>query len=361
MRRGRSLRRRVVLLVGLTIGCASAPRVEAAKGDYETCADPRWPSIASGERSPRSPGVRAELRDLLTVCREFVPGHLLLIESSLGTDGEIEAATSEFYRAFVWPSGSAVRDLVTAKLARNDKDRLAALEAAIEKEPSFHFAWRELGELWGRNARQLKQIEAFERAVRSRPNDGLSNLGFARALRAAGRAEEAAPRFQEAIANLAANDPSRPAAEREYVALLLYELRQHGRAGELLDAMLTKSPDEISLWMDRAAADWLAGDRDRAAARYRQVLQRDPREVRAALNIGNLYFQRPERSEEEKRRDWPRARQAYRWFLEHAGEATVDGYDLIDQFLSVPCRLGVIDAALGALPRSAEPARLSDF
>ncbi|MFO1051314.1 MAG: tetratricopeptide repeat protein [Planctomycetota bacterium] len=355
----------VFVALGALVGCANVQSVQPMATDYETCASPSWvaaqAALAKGDRV----GARSLLLETLRACPDFVPAHLALIESARDGDGTVEKEVQQFYRDFPWRSATPVADLVRARLSRNDKERVESLEAALAKDPSFYFASLDLGAVWSANDRISKALASYESAVQAKPASWRANLGLARVLHQIGRSEDAAPSFARALNAMPVDAVERAAAAREFVALQLYELRDPKPAVVWIDELQKAAPQDVSLLMDRAAAHWLSRDRDQAAAVYRRVLEIEPSEFRAALCLGNLFFDRPNRSAEEKRRDWPRARLAYLYFLDHVdradGPALGDGYDLLDRYVAVPCRLKMIDEAVGTRPADAPRPRLGDF
>ena len=355
------MRTAAATLLGLALlgGCTAVERVDLVSTDYEACADPAADRLRDALRKGDRAAVRTAATAAVRACPNFVPAHLALIDNARGEDGKVDREIERFYAEFPWPERSAVAELVRSRLATNDRDRVAALEAALDRDRSFYFAYLDLAAVWSQNDRLAKVLESYEKAVQAKPDSWRGNLGLARILHQIGRGEDAAPRYERALELLSPDTVERGAAIREYVRLMLYELRRPSQTLPLLEELLATAPDDVALLMDRAAAAWILGERDRAAATYRRVLELDPGEFRAALSIGNLFFQRPDCTAEVQRRDWPRARLAYRYFLDHAEDG--DPYDLMDKFVTVPCRLQIIDAALGMLPAAAPRPRVGDF
>lgn len=335
------------LLSGLW-ACAAVEQLAPIADGYDQCGDRgRWEAELLQRRAEESQA-RAFLIETIGRCPDFVPAHLALTELGRAEDGTPNPAVVEFYAGWKGRPGSPLPEFVRARLARNDRDRLEALESAIARDASFYYAYLDLAEVWERSDRIAKVVDAYDKASRAKPDSWRAQLGLARALAQIGRAEDAAGAYAKALEGMPSAEPGFATAAREYAAMLVYELRRPAAAALWLDRLLANRPDEIGLLMDRAAAYWLAGERDRAVSLYRRVLELEPKEARAALNIGNLFFERPERSLEEKRRDWPSARRAYRYFLAHAEDG--DDYDVTDRVVTVPLRLRLIDEALGALP-----------
>src|SRR5262249_26366958 len=130
-------------------------------------------------------------------------------------------------------------------------------------------------------------------------------------------------------------------------------------AEQIVQKMLEDDPDDMDALMNRAALDWRAGRADLAVAHYHRVLELDPTQARAVLDLGNLYFETAmaEPSDDKKREPWSRARDAYLYFL--GMRRTDDRYDVWDYYLTVPLRLRQIDSVLG--PRAGLPPALDAF
>ncbi|MBI5850705.1 MAG: tetratricopeptide repeat protein [Planctomycetes bacterium] len=338
--------------------CAAVEQLAPSADEYETC-DGRsgWEEEFAARRGDPS-GLREYLIATIRRCPDLMPAHLELL-AMVGADGAHDPAVLDFYATWSGRLGSPVPNFVKARMARNDRDRLEALEAALALDPSFYFAYLDLAEVWARSDRFAKVVDAYEKASRAKPGSWRAQLGLARSLHQIGRTEDAAAAFAIAMPVIPDDAPELHDASREYAAMLVYELERPDAAIVWLDRLLARAPDDVGLIMDRAAACWRSGERDRAVALYRRVLELDPQEVRAALNIGNLYFGRPGRAESEKRRDWPAARVAYRYFLAHATDG--DAFDVTDRTVSVPLRLRLIDELLGALPAGTPTPRVGDL
>ena len=70
--------------------------------------------------------------------------------------------------------------------------------------------------------------------------------------------------------------------------------------------------------------------------------------ARAALNIGLLYYEVAPRNDAERQLYWPKARAAFRLFLERVQPA--DGHEQFERTLGVPFRLERIAELLGPAP-----------
>ena len=110
--------------------------------------------------------------------------------------------------------------------------------------------------------------------------------------------------------------------------------------------------------MDQAAGAWLLGQVRQSIDLYHRVLELDPSRARAVLNLGNLYYDVLGGGTEEGRREfWPKARSAYRYYLQMNQAEGL--YDLFDQKFAVPYRLKEIAVLLGP-PGERQPT-MADF
>jgi tetratricopeptide (TPR) repeat protein len=199
----------------------------------------------------------------------------------------------------------------------------------------------------------LQAVDMFARAIVNDPTLHEARLERAQVLQELDREEEAAADFHAYLRGV----PGDAAAKRAYLTLLLYRLGRVSEALELLDELEKEHPDSLSLRMDRAAAQWLAGKPREAVASYLRVLEEDPRCARAALNIGYLYFEVLPSDEVSRRRFWPRARAAFRLFLDCTEPA--DGHEQFEETLGVPYRLATIEELLG--PAAKQEVKLEDL
>ncbi len=236
-----------------------------------------------------------------------------------------------------------------------DERRQALFEESLKRDPSFYYANLGLARMWHGLGRTQNELSVLEKAIQAKPASPDANLALARVLAELGRGEEAAPHFR----NYLEQRPGDREATRQFVRLLVYTLRRPGEAEPWVERLLADDAEDVPARMDAAAIAWLRGDRDRAAALYRQVIALDPGVARAVLNLGNLYYASPERPDDEKRRDWPHARDAYRVYLAIAKPEEL--YDMLDVYTAVPYRLARIDEFLGPLPDDVPSPTLEDL
>ena len=361
----------------LLASCANVDVPPIAGDRYDRCDDPSFEQATRALAAGDLEAALAALQRAVSACPNHVPAHQLWIRLARDQGGAAEAAMRNHYASWPDRGDSPVVPYVQSLLAYRrveggspqdvDSLRVAQLEEAIARDRSFHHAYLDLAEIWGRNDRIAKQLDYLEKAVQAKPDAPLANLALARVLVSLGRGEEAVPRYERYLrAERPGWKAARPGVDadvepaRELVRLLLYGLERVDEAEPWLAWLATRTQDETATWMDQAAFAWLKGDRDGAAAFYRRVLAAEPSNARAALNLGNLWLVDSERPDDATRdEDWRRARQAYRYFLALAQHADV--HVLQDLYVSVPFRLGVIARELGPLPADAAPARLGEF
>ncbi|MBK8976431.1 MAG: tetratricopeptide repeat protein [Planctomycetes bacterium] len=345
----------LLLVTSALCGCADQPIPVAAARDYAACDAVDWPQLRAQVRGPDAAAAFPRLLELVRRCPEFVPGHDLLQDLGRRLGGEAESAMRAYYAKRDDDGKSPVTPYVRARLEPSPARRRDLLEEALRREPGAWFASRELGELWQQSGNLEAAFESYERAVRLRADDARANLGLSRVLSALGRGDAAERYF---AAYLAA-EPDDEAVTVELVRLQIYSLGKAAEAEPRLQWLLHRRPDDVSLWMDEAAIAWQRGQQSVAAGHYRRVLRADPDNVRAALNLGNLYYGSQERPDAEKLRDWPKARQAYRYLLS-IDPGSASGADAFERAVSVPARLRQIEAVIGA-PADPRPPSVSDL
>ena len=142
--------------------------------------------------------------------------------------------------------------------------------------------------------------------------------------------------------------PSDRSTVREYVHLLLYALNKPDEARPWVDRLLKDDPEDEAARMDLAATLWRSSHFDEALQAYVDVLTRRPDNARAVLNIAYMHYDALAYSDDDKRAHWPKARQAFRLFLQLVRPE--DGYDYFEKVLAVPYRLKEIEAFLGPAP-----------
>jgi tetratricopeptide (TPR) repeat protein len=334
--------------------CATGPRRADDAVDpavYHTCQDPAgaaaWErargALARGDDAAALPDLQATVR----ACPLLVRAHLAFQDAALRTGGAVEQQMIDYYTALAGPS--PVPAYCRARLADTAYAQNNALQAILAEDPSFAWAHLSRARVTRNQGRLLPAIDMFAAAIVNDPELHEARHERAQVLAELGRDQEAAVDYRACLEHR----PDDVGAMREYVALLIYRLGRASEADELLARLERLLPDDVGVRMDRAAALWRA-DRPRAAVdAYLAILAGDPRAVRAALNVGLLYYEVVPRTDAERARFWPRARAAFRWFLEGGDDEAADGHEQFERTLGVPYRLARIAELLGPEPGGA--------
>jgi len=343
----RTARRTLAGAALVLAGCVSpgGPILPTASGRYETATDPAF--LDAVERARVLLDRRDEraalpcLQEALAAAPDHVPTHILYQDTALKLGGDDEAAMRAWYAALPDRPGSPVPLYCRARLAADDHTRLALLEEALARDPSFYFAHLAVARIQRALGRLDAAQEALERALVAQPHHLESNLEMAQVLIDRGRYAQAEPYF----ANYVAARPDDRLAAKAYAQLLLYRLHRVRQAQPVLERLRSENPEDPDVLMDLAAVAW---EQDRfadAIAAYHEVLRLDATATRAALNLGNLHFERGQRNADERPAAWSMARKAYRFYLSAARGAGL--HDHLDALFAVPYRLELIAAEIG--------------
>jgi tetratricopeptide (TPR) repeat protein len=347
------------LVAILCAGCESGPRPIAGAVDprrYTTCQDAEgriaWENavVALGRGDPAA--ALPLLQVALARCPDLVRAHRAYQDAARQLGGDAERAMLDYYRSLP-DRDSPVPAYAKARLGTTSYSKATELRAILARDGSFAWAHWSLGRLDRRQGQLLQAIDSFEAAFVHDPTLLEARLERAEVLVELGRFEEAAVDYQSYLRG----HPEDEAAARAYLALLLYRLGRVTEAEPWLQRLIANHPDDLSLRMDRAASQWRGGDPHGALATYVSVVAAKPDAARALLNIGLLYYEVLPSDEADRRRLWPKARAAFRWFL--AVTAPLDGHEHFEQQLAVPYRLKLIDALLG--PAEDRPPTIEDL
>ncbi len=277
-------------------------------------------------------------------------------------------AMRSYYAGRVDDSNSPLTPFLQARLKRLDRDWEGArllLEEALRRAPGYFGAQYELGLLWRGVENYVKSAEWLRQAVGSAPRRACALLALAQVTGELGRWAESARSYQRYLDIV----PTDLVAKRAYLTLLLYQV--DGKL-DRVEALVTElwrpfakggehaaTPD-LDLQMDLAAVHWKRGRTKQAIAEYRAVIRRDPQRARAALNLGNLFYDQGQgRAKDDKKRRYElgQARKAFRYFRGLGKSA--DAFDWFDLELAVRVRLESIEKELGKA--SAKPVTWQDL
>ncbi len=206
---------------------------------------------------------------------------------ALRESGDARAAVA-IYRATVarWPGDAALfHDLaVAARDAGDPKEALRAEQAALALDGGSAMALNGLGLLHADAGRPADAATAFERASAADPANPSywTNLGNAR--RELGNLEAADAAYRKALEIDAAH-----ADALNGLGVTLVQRKRAAEAVPLFTRALAGAPDFHEARLNLGIACQESGDRDRAAAIYRELLARAPasavRERRAAADL----------------------------------------------------------------------------
>jgi tetratricopeptide (TPR) repeat protein len=179
------------------------------------------------------------------------------------------------------PNAMAAKSLAAIYLSANETERgRRLLEAAAKLVPDDYRAWYALGEaVYLRTRKYDKAIEAFQEALRRRPDHLESRVGLIEALVKSHRPEEAEPLLEPVLRAR----PYDPRVLRLAVALCM----ETGRAAEgarYLNEILALDPHDREALVLRARASFRAGQPRRALADAQEAVVKEPNDL-AALNL----------------------------------------------------------------------------
>lgn len=346
-------------LCALAACTATGPRRSLDAVDptiYAACQDPEAAAAWARARAAIERGDDAaalpDLRTTIGGCPDLVRAHIAYQDVARRLGGAARQAMVDHYLKL--PDGATpVVAYCKARLAETSYAQDNALAAILARDPSFAWAYLSRARVTRRQGRMLPALDMYASAVVHDPQLHEARRERAQVLAELGREEEAAVDYEAYLAHR--NDDIE--AVREYVTLLLYRLGRVDEAMPLLETLASRFPDDLTVRMDRAAALWRARRARESVEVYLGILRDSPTTTRAALNIGLLYFEVVPQNDAERRRYWPAARAAFRWFLD-GGEAA-DGHEQFERTLGVPFRMERIAELLGPEPLHA--VRLTDL
>ncbi|MEO6593206.1 MAG: hypothetical protein ABIP94_00465 [Planctomycetota bacterium] len=328
---------------------------------YAVCQDPEgsaaWARAQKALAAHDDVGALPELRSCAERCPDLVRAHLAYQDAARRLGGEAQRAMQDFYLQ-ASERKSPLPAYLKARLADTSYTQSNALDAILARDPSFAWAHLSRARVNRRQGRLLQAVDMFAAAI---VNDGTlheARLERAQVLAELGRDDEAALDYRAYLKALPADE----AAARAYLTLLLYRLNRIDEAFALLTQLEGQGDRSLSLRMDRAALLWRARRPREAVDAYLGILAQAPDMARAALNIGLLYYEVLPQNDAERRLMWPKARAAFRWFLQKSVPS--DGHEQFERTLAVPYRLELIADLIGpdaASPGTERPVVLDDL
>ncbi len=220
-------------------------------------------------------------------------------------------------------------------------ERIALCRKALALEPSHYPALVLLGESLWRLGEVREAGRVLKRAVGLKRDLAEGWLLLARLAHEQGFFKTAGRHFRTYLGLR----PFDRLAARDLLRLLVHELHRGAEAESLARDLLSRNEGDVDLRLDLGAALWLQGKHREAADLYFGILKAHPGEARAALNLGNLYY--------EVLHDEVRALQTYRW-LERMPLGK-DPHALLGQLLFVPTRIKKLRKALTAREGTVPP------
>ncbi len=330
-------------------GCATPagqPIVERQDPDrFETCRDPDGRAAYERALVELQAGRDAEALPLLRQVVERCPDNVVAMgyyqDAALHLGGASEQAMRDYYAGLDDRRASPVPAFAKARLLETNYQRKVAIDELIGRHADFAYAYLAQGRL-NRSRGQLGEaVESFQRAIERHPQLLAAHLELAEVLSELGRNGEARLPYE----NYLRGAPSDRATAHELVQLLLYKLNQPQDARPWIERLLADDPQDAAAKMDLAAADWRSGRLEAALAGYLDVLQHQPDNARAVLNVGYLHYDAFGQTDDDRRAHWPRARKAFQLFLRLVRPE--EGQDFFEKVMAVPYRLKEIDKLLG--------------
>lgn len=346
----------IVLTAAVLAACVAPPSGTTVVVGGDACQDPAaladWTRAAAALAAGDDAEAIAAARAVIARCPGFVRAHIAFQDAAARRGGETKAAMAGYYERLA-DDGSPVPAYCKARLLPTAYGQSVALADLVAKHPTFAWARLSQARLARGQGRALAAIDAYSAALRVDPTLWEACLERAESLAELGRGSEAAVDFR---AYLAAR-PDDLAANRAFVRLLLYDLGRASEAVPYLERVEARLPLDPAVAMDRAAAWWRLGQNQKSAEAYLAALRARPQETGAALNLGLLYYEVIPRDESARRRFWPAARAAFRYFLD--GPSNADGVEQYERTLGVPFRMARIAELIG--PEPPVPVRLEEL
>jgi len=338
----------------------------ADQNRYETCSDAEGMALYDaavkriGERQPAA--ALPLLQQAVQRCPDLVRAHVLYQDSALDLsrskgDPEPERAMRAFYAAWSERPGSPVVSFLKARLLEDTSEQVRLLEEITKKDGRFAPAWLSLGRI-RRSVGQLENASADLRsALSANPRCSEASLELAEVLVQLGKGADASQHFR----NYLLLNPGDRLARQQYAQLLIYDLGQPTEARELVEELRRQDPGDVGVLMDLAAIEWKTSRGEVARDLYKKVLELDRTQSRAALNLGNLWFEVYSRAGDPKlvEEAYAKARKAYLYYRNMRRHEGV--LDALDFHMGVPYRIKWIEEHYPQLAADKTPPGLNDF
>lgn len=344
----------------LLAGCGAPASVLTERQDpkrFEQCTDPEGAAAMEQAMQLLQEGADAAaiepLRRVVERCPDLVRGHRYYQDTALALGGQPAAEMRRYYTALPEDAASPVRQYAKARLLESSYAKKQALDRLLRGHPEFAWGHLALARLYRSSGRLEDAIESFRRVVARYPDLYDAHLELAETLVEAGRPAEARLPYENYLRAV----PNDRSSIRAFAQLLIYRLGNGKDALPWLEQLLRDDPRDEAALMDQAAARWRIGDPEGALQQYLRVLEMRPDLARAALNVGYLHYDVLAQNESDRREHWPKARAAFRLFLQLVQPD--DGHEYFEELLAVPYRLKQIEDLLG--PGDGQPPRLSDL
>ncbi len=168
--------------------------------------------------------------------------------------------------------------------------------AALDKAPGDPLLNRRLGDLWLKHGKAAAAIERYRQRLKASPHDAAIRKGLASALAGVGRTDEAV----EVLTS-----PANPFAMKRKQALgyVGTALIQHGQARQseaVYRQVLEIDPEDADALINLGAAALQKGDTETAATYLHRALEADPASADAMGNLGNTFVKRGNAAEARK-------------------------------------------------------------
>ncbi len=332
----------VALALGALAACETTPKVPPPATDvYESCEAEAVLGTARGfiAREAYADAI-PYLKSALKECPQHVRTHFLYQDTARDAGGEPEAEMRAYYEqddgsSPIWP-------YMQARLAEHAANQLDLLMEALERDRSFYWAYLSQARILRSNDQTDKALRALENALAAREDFPEARLELAEVLAELSRYEEAVREYELYLRG----SPTDRQVMGDYAHLLIYRLGRMEQAEPYVADMLEDDPEDVETMMNMAAIDWKRGRIVDAAQRYHDVLELQPTAMRAALNLGNLYFEVADGRADQKAH-MIKARNAYLYFLAVSESRNEDRYDYWDHYLAVPYRLKELEQFVG--------------